>query len=171
MLERYQLSQLQQPNPHGNEFDLYSSRDSNVGSSIGWGSWALLDNDIPDNLQATKSSETLWLSIFSAMDCSPNTRGLYIKETPEGVTTAADIGIEIRSDRAPIGNIVWPSKPPWDGLRHRRWGRITTYRGDGAFATHRPSAQWVCSTSSTAVKGGPCRTSVLLCPAWAPLLR
>jgi hypothetical protein len=53
-LERYQLSQLQQLDPHGNEFDLYSGEELERWLlKLIWGATAAAKS-VPDNLQATR---------------------------------------------------------------------------------------------------------------------
>jgi hypothetical protein len=148
-LERYQLSQLQRPDPHGNEFDLYSGEELERWLlKLIWGATAAAKS-IPDNLRATRLRNQLAQYLFRDGRL-PKRWGLYIRGVPaNGVSAAADVGIEIRSDIV-NGQLLAPTALMGAVGFTFAWGRISAYRG--AFAAHRPSAVCLESEYSTAGK-------------------
>jgi hypothetical protein len=150
-LERYQLSQLQQLDPRGSEFDLYSGEELERWLlKLIWG-FSAANKNIPDNLRASKQRKTLAQYLFRD-GLLPKHWGLYMKGTAEGVIADADVGIEIRSDPAPNGDLLAVTAVMGVVAFTFVWGRITTYRGSGAFATHRPSGVCLYSAYSAAAK-------------------
>lgn len=148
-LERYQLSQHQQPDPHGNEFDLYSGEELERWLlKLIWGSTAAAKT-VPDNLRVSALRNQLAQYLFRD-GLLPKRCGLYIKGIPEkGVSADADVGIEIRSDVI-RGKLLAVTALMGPVAFTFAWGRINAYRG--AFATHRPSAVFLESAYSTTGK-------------------
>lgn len=134
-LERYQLAQVAQPDPHGSEFDLVNGEEFERWILKTAWDYHAAAQDIPGNLQEARERNKL-LSYMFRDGLMPRGWGLYVRSLTSQFVRAPASAVEVKTD---VRENTLLGADVTLGAVTFTFATGPLKAGNGAYAVHRPS--------------------------------